>query len=188
MQFFISLSLYEFIVALHPYQFQRHFSFLQKLFVKKFPNAEESNSDSSSDSELINIPHRKKTNLLSANKQAVSEFLKSLPLAQQNMTSFEMAAQLASMASLNQLKNYSGESNNEQIGAIAPYNRLKMVYICFFLCSVLYVSVPALLLNPYAQQMHSTESPLAVSPGPVESTGEQPLDLSAKPSCGSMLR
>lgn len=45
--------------------------------------------------------------------------------------------------------------------------------------------ISGLLYNPFVPQMHSNEPPSADSPSSVEGTGEQPLDLSAKPSSGS---
>lgn len=60
-------------------------------------------------------------------------------------------------------------------------SKYKYMYDINISCS----RIPGLLYNPFAQQMHSNESPTAISPGPVEGTGEQPLDLSAKPSSGS---
>lgn len=90
------------------------YSSIQKIYVKKFPNAEESHSDSSSDSELVNIPPARKpaiNSLANTNKQ-VSELLKALPLAQQNMTSLETMAQLATLTALNnQINNYPGNDN-----------------------------------------------------------------------------
>ncbi|KAJ6638616.1 hypothetical protein Bhyg_11353 [Pseudolycoriella hygida] len=133
----------------------------------------ESDSDSSdcSDAEIQDpVP--------STPPKTVTELMRK-SLSQQNMTSYEsMAAQLATIASLNGFPSmYPGTENIEQLSGQLDLNSI----ICY----------AGLLYNQFVQQMQSAQTePVASVSSPnakpsssaTESTTEQPLDLSAKPS------
>lgn len=185
-------------------------NFQPKISSKNYQNYLPASDSDSSESDTAEVTVQKP-----ANKGTVADLLK---LPQQNMTSFETMAQLATLASLN--------------GGFPPIYPSKFQFLVGLLpipvalCTYRTCHLPNgkctrtshyppettthkftpnikmhffsdLIYNQILQQMHSTSSSTiepstAVSPSatkpsasPVEGTGEQPLDLSAKPSSGS---